>query len=91
MEPLEVDDGKEEVAAIIPESDIGYESKGIAFASVAHYLRNLRRLHRNPPPHPLAVVIPGSTITIAKMIGKVVEREGRDGSDGKQCPESGED
>ena len=33
--------GAEEVATIIPEPDVGCESKGVTFSSVAHYLRKL--------------------------------------------------
>ena len=61
----------EEVAEFIPEPNMGIDSKGIGFSSVGHYLRNLRRLHRKAPLQPLAVVVPGSTITIAKVIAKV--------------------
>ena len=81
--------GAEEVATIIPEPDVGCDSKGVTFSSVAHYLRNLRRLHRQAPPQPLAVVIPGSTITIAKVIAKVVEREKREQAAGTDTVQSG--
>ena len=66
---------------------MGCDSKGIGFSSLSHYLRNLRRLHRRTPAQPRAVVVPGSTITIAKVIAKVVEREKRDMANGADNPE----
>jgi hypothetical protein len=81
--------GVEDVAEIILEPNIGCDSKGVGFSSVGHYLRNIRRLHRRTPQQPLAVVIPGSTVTIAKVIAKVVEREEKEMASGKENPESG--
>ena len=50
------------------------DSKGISCSSLSHYLRNLRGLHRKTPAQPLAVVVPGSTLTVAKVIARAVER-----------------
>ena len=51
------------------------EDRGIVYQTEETYFKTARRIHLNPPDHALGVILPGSSITVARMPAKVAEEE----------------
>jgi hypothetical protein len=54
---------------------VGFDAKGVAPSTLSHYEHNTRKLHDSPPDKPLAIIIPGTSLTIAKGLNKIIDKE----------------
>ena len=76
----DVDDGMtgdpaSEPFKILHEEEVGFDAKGVAPSTRSHYERNTRKLHDSPPDKPLAIIIRGTSLTIAKGLNKIIDKE----------------